>query len=102
MFLVKAKIRQLTDKEKSMFATLPVSLSQPHLQNATVSIYYKLLINMTGRTVIAKESSRSILRDNSGLVYLNSHGICCYGQLHMVIVFDEDQSYATIIPLHQK
>ncbi len=89
--------RHLTENEVDMIAASSFT-ALPH--DATVAIYHKLHLKKTGRVISSTASSRSFLRDNSGLAYHDSHGSCSYGKLFMIFVFEDDQGCAIIIPLH--
>ena len=67
-----------------------------------VVVYYKLYLKDVGRVINSGSSSRSTLRDNSGLVYTNLHGSFCYGKLVRILLSPnhDGDGYAVITPLH--
>ena len=87
--------RQLTVDEMDMFNTAQVALPD----NFTVTVYYKLQLNSTGRILGSTATSRSRLRDNSGLIYSTTSDGNGYGRFQMAILFD-GQSFAVIAPLY--
>lgn len=86
--------RQLTVDEIDMFNTAQVTLPD----DSAATVYYKLQLNGTGRILRSTATSRSRLRDNSGLVYTTSDGNC-YGKFQIAILFDA-HSFAVITPLY--
>jgi len=76
----RPKCVQLTDGELKLFTE--VSLAVP--ENSVVLTYAKLHLKNTSRFTTAKPASQSLLRDNSGVMYKDSTGSICYGQLQNV------------------
>jgi len=82
----RPKCVQLTDGEIKLFTEVSVVP-----ENSVVLTYAKLHLKNTSRFITAKPTSRSLLRDNSGVMYKDCTGSICYGQLQNVLLFEGDR-----------
>lgn len=77
----------LTEEHLQLFAEASISVPTHH----SVAMYSKIHLIAINRIIIAKPASRSSLRDNSGVVYVDGTGKTCYGQLQTLLLFENDQ-----------
>lgn len=93
--LGKPLCRLLTERERDLFAASSITLPQ-----SQVTVYNKLYLKKTGRVVCGEKGSRSILRDNSGVIYQATTEYH-YGKLLMAFVIEADDNlcYAVVAPL---
>lgn len=78
---------QLSEQQLKLFSDASVAVPE----NSAALAYSKLHLRNSNRFITAKPTSRSLLRDNSGVMYTDSTGSMCYGQLQNIILLESDQ-----------
>ena len=73
-----------TEEDLELFTETYITVP-PHYTVSTIS---RIHLRTHNRVITAKPASRGFLRDNSGIVFLNSAGTACYGRLQKVLLFE--------------
>lgn len=74
----------LTEEDLELFSEASITVP-PHYTVSTIS---RIHLRTHNRVITAKPASRGLLRDNSGIFFLNSAGTTCYGRLQKILLFE--------------
>ena len=101
MFCAHGKAHPIKEDDLRLLSVINITVPP----DASVTTYSQIHHLDTNRIIKAQPTSRKLLRDNSGLVYIDSTGAIAYGRLLNLIVIQKpdvckSQAYAVINCFH--